>query len=361
MKIAIVTPRLYVAGGVERASITAANYFSKNFQYLVTIVTKHSEESFYTRNKSIITISAKLTSSRFISTRIYNVIFWFFWLGKWLRKDAKEFDYIIANSIAVAIYLLFWQLLYGSKYRIVICEHISFQQAPSFWKILRRWLYPRASTVISLTTDDLEKYSTINDRAIHLPNPVDIPPYQKRNRDNLTVLNIGRLEHQKGQDMLLAAWRLVHTHHPSWNLLIVGEGSKRKELEGLILKYQLTDSVEIRKPTPNVSALYQSSAMFVLSSRYEGLPVTLLEAQAHGLPCISFNCPTGPSDILCNEKSGFLVKPNDIEELAQRICQIIETSHYDDFSKSAHSSAKRFETAQIMNRWRIFFEQNLDL
>lgn len=166
-----------------------------------------------------------------------------------------------------------------------------------------------------------------------------------------TVLAVGRLHEQKGFDLLLQAWKPIEKTYSDWSLRIVGEGPKRAELEAQI-ESQGLKRVVLASATNNVLDEYEAASIFVLSSRYEGLPLALIEAMWSGLPCIAFDCPQGPAELLA-ENRGWLVPDGDIAELTAQIAYAL--SHPEEALKCAQKAQTFAQTtyseAAIMPQW----------
>ena len=173
-----------------------------------------------------------------------------------------------------------------------------------------------------------------------------------------TVLAVGRLHEQKGFDLLLQAWQPIEKHYPEWQLRIVGEGPKRAELETQVRELTLRHAI-IAGRTENVAEEYAAASLFVLSSRYEGLPLALIEAMWCGTPCVAFDCPQGPAELLADGR-GWLVENGNVEKLTQQIVYAI--SHPDEASaraKKAQAFAQAtYSEAAIMPRWIRIIEQH---
>lgn len=166
-----------------------------------------------------------------------------------------------------------------------------------------------------------------------------------------TVLAVGRLHEQKGFDLLLQAWKPIEKTYSDWSLRIVGEGPKRAELEAQI-ESQGLKRVVLAGATNNVLDEYEAASIFVLSSRYEGLPLALIEAMWCGLPCIAFDCPQGPAELLAEDR-GWLVPDGDIAELTAQIAYAL--SHPEEALKCAQKAQSFAQTtyseAAIMPQW----------
>ncbi len=154
--------------------------------------------------------------------------------------------------------------------------------------------------------------------------------------------------------MLLSAWAKVQNEMPDWELVIFGGGDK-SPYETQISREQL-QRVRLESSTKDIGHEYQTSSIYVLSSRYEGLPMVLLEAMSYGLPIISFDCACGPSDILTPD-FGKLVPREDIDKLAENMLAFAKDNKWkEDASKNAILHSKQFSTANIMTRWDRMFK-----
>ena len=186
-----------------------------------------------------------------------------------------------------------------------------------------------------------------------IPNPCALNSRKSKveSRKTKTVLAVGRLHEQKGFDLLLQAWKPIEKHYPEWQLRIVGEGPKRAELETHVRELTLRHAI-IAGRTENVADEYSSASLFVLSSRYEGFSLVLAEAMWCGTPCVAFDCPQGPAELLADGR-GWLVENGDVEKLTQRIVYAI--SHPDEAkARAAKAQAFAQETyseAAIMPQW----------
>lgn len=147
--------------------------------------------------------------------------------------------------------------------------------------------------------------------------------------DNPTnILAVGRLEEQKNFQMLIMAIKQISADFPNLNVNIYGEGSERDKLLDLIRKLELDNIVHLRGRSLDMKKVYSEADIFVLSSNYEGMPNTLIEAMATGLPCISTNCETGPSDLIESEKNGILIPVDDKVACAKAISKLLADSSY---------------------------------
>ena len=193
-----------------------------------------------------------------------------------------------------------------------------------------------------------------------LPNMVVIPNGVARKHpvplEAHTVIAVGRYSFQKALDRLVTAWSKIEDRG-DWKLRLVGDGECREELFALVNELGLVDSVELTGVQKDMEAVYDNASILALSSRYEGLPMVLLEAQAYGIPAVSFACQCGPKDVIVDGVSGRLVREGDVEGLARALDELIhdpETIH--KMGAAAWDAAARWEPETIMQQWDNLFK-----
>jgi glycosyltransferase involved in cell wall biosynthesis len=197
-----------------------------------------------------------------------------------------------------------------------------------------------------------------------IPNPVLAPPTIATStpiRLGLGVrkrlLAVGRLEYQKGFDVLVNVFARVAPAFTEWELVIVGEGSLRSELQDRITALHLTDRVVLAGYTPDVGAWYRSAQLFVCSSRFEGFPNALVEAMAYGLPSISFDCKTGPREIIRDGIDGILVPAADEGALLAALGRAMSDAGLRErLGRRAAEVRTRFGITTISNLWETLFD-----
>ncbi|HIF9423648.1 TPA: glycosyltransferase family 4 protein [Photobacterium damselae] len=280
-----------------------------------------------------------------------------------LRKYIKEnrIDVVINVESILTLYSIpaLWQL----SVRNICWEHFNYKidLGLKSRRIARRLAAFFCDDVVTLTERDREfwlekKFTRAN--VVVISNPITITTDECINKkNNKRLLAVGRLTYQKGFDILLEAWNRVILERNDWKLEIVGDGEDKEKLYSTISKYKLSNSVIISPTTKNIKEKFNTSSLFVLSSRFEGFGLVLLEAQACGLPTVSFDCEVGPREIVL-DGTGWLCGSIDSNQLAITLLKAFndcdDNKKYEQLSLCALNNSQRFSLNKIIIRWIDF-------
>jgi glycosyltransferase involved in cell wall biosynthesis len=166
------------------------------------------------------------------------------------------------------------------------------------------------------------------------------------------ILSVGRLVHQKGFDLLIRAFAQVQKHYPELKLLILGEGEELAALRRLARSLNLEHMVYMPGNSVNPKTIMKNASCYVLSSRFEGSPNALLEAMSIGAPCVAFDCPTGPAELIRHGDNGLLVENGNVTNLAQAILDLLGNSRLcQKLAAEAAKSTAIFTPDNIMAKW----------
>jgi GalNAc-alpha-(1->4)-GalNAc-alpha-(1->3)-diNAcBac-PP-undecaprenol alpha-1,4-N-acetyl-D-galactosaminyltransferase len=253
----------------------------------------------------------------------------------------------------------------GTGVPVVATEHIDPSQDDigALWTTLRRLTYPHVGRLAVLNERVLEYFPPhIRARSVVVPNPVvapgpaAAPPPSRAPGAAKTLLAMGRMTGQKGFDLLLEAFARVAGRHPDWTLEIWGEGPLRDDLEAQARALGLGARVRLPGRTGDAYGVLAAADLYVLSSRFEGFPMVLCEAMASGLPVVSFDCRTGPREIVRDGVDGVLVPPGDVAALAAALDALMgDPARRARLAARAPEIAERFGMARVLALWDDVF------
>lgn len=286
-------------------------------------------------------------------------------IGK-LRRYLQQhhIDILIDVESMLALYAL--PAVLGLNIRHICWEHFNYSVdlGKASRRLARKLAARFADDVVTLTERDKQLWltnTTCKANITAIPNPVTIsPPTEINLHKEKLFLAVGRLTYQKGFDLLLQAWAQVALLHPDWRLRIVGDGEDKAMLEQLLYELNIETSAELIPKTNNIAEHYQQAAFFVLSSRFEGFGLVLVEAQRYGLPAISFDCDVGPAEIIKHGETGWLCMAGNVTSLGELMVQAIVAgkdinipeSQWNELSEASIHNAQRFALEQIIKRWQ---------
>lgn len=320
MKIDFVISSLR-GGGAERVLTLLATHFSEVEKDDVRIVTINKGEEYE--------ISDQLKRVKLDKGFIPNhSIRSFVNLGRFYAKKKNRPDVIVSFITLTNMLIIPIAKLYGIG--IVATEHNSYLRVmpPIFLsKLTREYIYRFADYVTVLTSFDIDYYKGNKVPVTVMPNPCTFIPLEEVNTEReKVILAVGKLDryNHKGFDNLIELIAPVLKNNPGWKLAIAGSGDTGlKLLKELTAKNNIEGQVDFLGFVTNVSEIMQRSSIFILSSRFEGLPMVLLEAMSQGMACIAYNCKTGPSDIIIPNESGLLIEDQNMSEMQENLQKLI--------------------------------------
>lgn len=223
------------------------------------------------------------------------------------------------------------------------------------WKMCR--YASQLDALVLLTPNDAEDWKSVV-KTFVIPNPISFFPKVSAELVNKQVIMVGRYNDAKGYDYLIPAWEIVHLRHPDWALNVYGSGELRDQVKEWIRERHLETTIIMHNPVDNIMEKYKDSSICVLSSRYEGFSLVILEAMSCGVPVVSFDCPYGPRNIIKNGEDGILIEPLNYQALAEGICQLIENKSLRmQLGANARENVLRFSQDSIMEQWEDLFHK----
>ncbi len=182
-------------------------------------------------------------------------------------------------------------------------------------------------------------------------------PTDGANLSSKNVISVGSMyDNRKNFKEQIEMWKSVCLSHPDWTLNIYGDGGEKFFLQKLIDKYKLNEFVILHGNTNKITEKYKNSSIFLFTSQAEGYPMVLIEAQSNGLPCIAYDAPTGPSEIIVDKKNGFLIENNNIKELEKKLTLLMDDEELRiEMGNNARTSSKKYLPDIVMKKWINFF------
>lgn len=362
-KILYITNGISSPGGLERVLSIKASYFADIFKYNVNILTlnQSGEQTFYSFSENI--------KYHNIDVDIDSVKY-FFQYCKGLRKKVKEIkpDIIIVCDDGIKGFLV--PYIIGRPCPLIYEKHSSKkilknQDKPKFIQKVKLSVLDKIMNItgnkydefVVLTNDNLSEWKSLNNLQV-IPNPLPFYPEQPSKLTNRKVITVGNHGFQKGFDRLLKSWKMVVERHPDWKLEIYGKFDIEKRHVKLAEKLNLGDTVSFFPPVRNIHEKYKEASVYAMSSRSEGFGMVLIEAMAYGVPCVAFDCPCGPKDIISNEKDGYLVKNGDLKLFADKLITLIDNQDLrQEMGKNGREKAKNYLPEAIADQWNNMFKR----
>ncbi|MFW1808288.1 glycosyltransferase family 4 protein [Acinetobacter ursingii] len=350
-KICFLIENLNHSGGTERVTSLIANALAKQ-NYEVSIVSlADGSQPFFQLESNIQTYSLypqKISMKRNFLSAVWRI--------RRFVTQHKIDTLIVVDSISCVFTV---PALVGLNIKHVCWEHFNFNVdlGVKFRRLGRAWAAKYCDIVVTLTKRDKQLWEKnlqgIRATLIPIANP---SPYENiqhtLSKSNQILLAVGRLNFQKGFDFLIDVWAKVCSQNNDWLLRIVGSGEGEETLKQQVQQLELSDRVEFISATKDISQHYMNASFYCMSSRFEGLPMVLLEAQAYGLPVIAFDCDTGPAEVVV-DGTGFLIPPGDIEGYASQLLKLIDMNEleYVNMCRAAKENNRKFYLENIIGKW----------
>lgn len=349
MKITLFAESLKNSAGIERMTIELANLLCERYEISIILIDDYDKLP-YDLDKRVALHS--LHSSFSIFKFWSNV----FGLRKFVQKNIP--GYLI--TVAVPLVRISALALFGLKIKHIAWEHFNLYAGSKlgfYWRLLSTKLVWK--TIVLTKTDEQNYRRHVKSDIVCIPNFSPIHFQERSKIESNILLAVGRLEKQKGFDLLLQAWQKTFSSVPNWKLYIVGSGSLKRDLLEQAKILGVKDSVIFKEATTDIALIYQQASCLVMSSRFEGLPMVLIEAKMAGLPCISFDCPNGPSEVIRDGIDGYLVPAGDTNALASHLIKLLNNRiMLRKMGELAFEDAcKRFSVEAIEKKWESLLKK----
>lgn len=378
MKIVYCIPSLHSSWGMERVLTLKANYLASRGHEIHIVVTDGSDKTpYFPLEKSI---KIHQLSIEFEELYIHSFLYraWLYQLR--MRKFKEKLNFclseikpditvsLLRRDINIINLMTDGSLKVGEMhFNKLFYRDFNVSWLPlSIHNYLRKlWMnqlirkLQKLAAFAVLTYEDASSWEELKN-VIVIPNPTSFYPDVLSDSTNKQVITAGRYVSQKGFDRLIIAWKKVVDVHPDWILKIYGDGWQRKQLQRQIEDLGLSGSCFLEHTTSDLGAKFQESSIFVLSSRFEGFGLVIIESMAYGLPVVAFDCHCGPSEIISDGVDGLLVAEGDIEKLAEKIIWLIEHEELrKEMGKHARQKVEKYKIEYIGAKWESLFESLL--
>ncbi|KVU93609.1 glycosyltransferase family 4 protein [Burkholderia ubonensis] len=354
-------------GGAERVTANLANNWAERGCDVTVATFVSSDADFYKLDNRVARVDLALAgaSSGVLDGMLANVRR--LAAVRRLFKDRRP-DVVIGVMTVPSVLGILGGI--GLRLKVIATEHNHppMLRMNAVWETLRSLTFRHADAVVALTAETgawLERHCRCRNVSI-IPNPVALPmevmeprlaPLETISADTRLLLAVGRLAPQKGFDLLIQAFERIHERVPGWKLVILGEGDARGTLQSAIAERGLDDLVLMPGRAGNIGEWYGRADLYVMSSRFEGLPMTLMEAMGSGCAAVSFDCDVGPRDIIRDGVDGVLVSPaGDVGALADALLKLmVDHRERERMASMANGVAAKFAPSRILSLWEQLF------
>jgi len=268
---------------------------------------------------------------------------------------ATEYPFAVASVLSGA----------GKKAKLYSWEHHHFGAITksSFWNFVSNRAFQRLDAVVCLNKDEKDYYAPLSKKAVVIPNFIEpserTPPLYEQNKKT-DILSVTRFNHIKGIDLFISISKIVLQQNPELTWKVIGYGPQEEEVKNFIIKENLSQQLFLQHAAAiDITTEYQQASLFVMTSRNECFPMVLLEAMSNGLPCIAFDCETGPRHIIQQDKTGLLVKKENVMEMAKAISALIKDNiGRKAMSDNALAAAEQFYPDKVYQQWKMLFDES---
>jgi GalNAc-alpha-(1->4)-GalNAc-alpha-(1->3)-diNAcBac-PP-undecaprenol alpha-1,4-N-acetyl-D-galactosaminyltransferase len=339
MKIVFVIPTLR-QGGMERFVSVLANYFESKQIYVTIVFLVPKEERFYSLNKNVETISPSFSHTASLISKFYYKIklLWY------IRKEIKSIKPMCVISLPQIYNNLTILALLKSKIPIYVSDRKNpLTDIGYLNNLLRKLLYPYATGIIAQTSfakKTMIKNGLTNGNIKVIPNPIKkLTTYNKTKFKNHIVLNVGRLTSEKNQKELIEIFTQINK--PNWKLIIVGSGGLEQDLQNQINSLNAINNIKLVGASDNVDKWLAEADIFAFTSLTEGFPNALLEAMAYPIASISYDCNTGPRELIKDGVNGFLIPMSDRDLYINKLKEMMDNQHLRESLKAEAYKIRR--------------------
>lgn len=350
-KICFLGFSLFSIGGAQRVTISLANDLCKEYETHLVSICEIENKNNYFIDKEVKVKSFGLPNN----AQAREALKLFFKLKKYINENKIDVLFI-AGSLPIPVVSILRPFINA---KVVFCDHENLSGRDKKSIIFRKIACIISNKVVVLTNETMkdykEKIGNYKNKFIQIYNSIDDSFLEKNivcDINSKKILSVGRLSKEKGFDLAIDVAKKVFSNYPDWQWDIYGDGPEKEEILKKIRCDGLESNVFLKGSDPEVIKKYKDYSIFVLPSYREGFAVVLTEAKLNGLPVVSFDCSSGPSEIVTNGFDGFLVPCYDTEIMAKKICDLIENPLLrKNFSEHSKDNLSKFSKKIIIKKW----------
>ncbi|KUY16969.1 glycosyl transferase family 1 [Elizabethkingia miricola] len=372
MKIVYNILGTYNSGGMERVLANKANYLAElGYDIIIITTDQQGRPPYFQLDSRIKNINLGINYTDNNNKGLLQKLLSY---PQKQKKHKKKLQNILLELKADIVISMFdndasfmYKIKDGSK-KILEIHFSRFKRLQygrkGVWKIINRLrsnadlkVVQQYDRFVVLTHEDKSYWENLTNIEV-IPNANSFVSSKQADLESKRVIAVGRYDYQKGFDELINIWKGVYEKHPDWSLDIFGHGPLKDELQSLIDQLGLTKTIHLCAPVKNIEQEYLNSSILVMTSRYEGLPMTLLEAQVCGLPLVAYACKCGPRDIIKDGVNGYLIEENNQEEMVEKLINLVNDAELrKQMGNTSYEFSKNYTNNKIMQQWIALFNK----
>lgn len=374
-KIVYCIPSLHIHGGMERVVTLKANYLADCASYDVYIVMTDAkgQAPFFPLSPKVHLVQLDENFEELWNQPLWRRIFLYLKHRRGYRRKLTQFLMDLRPDITISTLRreinFLCDIPNGSKkigeihmnrkyFRTLShegCLRGIYRALQKYWERQLIHSLSKLDAFVALTDRDAQQWTELNNVHV-IPNPLAFYEEHPKRVENNTAMAMGRFCHQKGFDLLVQAWQKVVPQHPDWALHFYGDDGE--DFRRYIAQYNMEGSCFSHPFTDDTQAAMNRHSFFVLGSRFEGFGMVMAEAMACGLPVVAFDCPFGPREIIHDGEDGLLAKAEDTDDLADKLCRMIEDAPLrQQMGERAHKNIRRLHMEKIGRMWTDLFDE----
>ena len=374
MKIVYCIQGTHNSGGMERVLSRKVNYLAQA-GHEVSIITfnQQGRKPFFELHPSVVCYDLAIPYEQYQKGGILNRLALYIRLPQLHRLHRKRLEQLLLKlkaDIVVSMFneeASFLPSIQDGSHKILefhFSKHNGLKDLRrGIWRLIDELRAKKDERIVRpfdrfvvLTEEDATLWGALPNLRV-IPNPLPFYSDSPSDCSAHQLLAMGRYDEQKHFDLLIDLWAQLAPDYPDWRLVIAGDGKLRPELTAQVERLGLK-SVELMRPTHQVQELYRASSIYTMTSRYEGLPMVLIEAQQMGLPIVSFACPCGPRDVITDGVDGYLLEVGDHAGFIQALRRLMDSeAERQRMGAAARIASERYDLEHIMKSWLALFDE----